>query len=229
MNQAAKKTVFLFVGILLPLIAFPETSPNSASLRSNPKTLAYLTDSSVDKKLVDIGKMWDKQLGVVCDSPVKVEYSADRIFIHKPVELPDGAQHPVDGIWQYRFDLVRCGHSTTYNTLVVSQKGAVPRDVPILPGKTIASPTLQMDTLQIVRSKVTMEAKVNKNSQCEDFVVSDTSLVSVPQQAKDGGAGGRWEERWMARYCNETVPIPVCFNPNAKGTAILTQSCAEAR
>lgn len=227
MSQAAMKAVFIILGALLPLAAFPETSSNNASLRNNAKTLAYLTDDGIETKLVEIGKAYDEQFGVVCNGEIKVKYSADTIFILKPVEFPDGTQHPMDGVWQYRFDFVRCGRSATYNVAIVAQKGGEPRYAPLLPGNTIASPTLQMDAIRIVRLKVAAEAKVKKNRQCDDFVISNTSLVSIPQQSKDGGAGGRWEERWVARYCGADIPTPICFTPNAKGTAMLTQSCAE--
>lgn len=210
---------------LLPSSAYSETTPNRPSLKQNTRTLAYVTDNSVQSSLIEIGKRQDKQLDITCTDQFKADYSVETISIFRPIVFPTGAEHPTEGVWLYKYEFNRCGRISTYNAAAEAQNGAKPKFLALLPGSTFASPPLQIDAMRMVVFKVMLEAKVKNNRDCDDLAITDTAISEMPTISKVTGLPGRWEEQWNVRYCKEISKVPVCFTPNAKGTYVLTQPC----
>jgi hypothetical protein len=228
MSELKILTVLSFLLLFLSSIANAEITQNRSTLKQNPKTLAYLTDSNIQNNLIEVGKALDKNLGVVCTEQFTAKFSVDTISVVKPIDFPDENQHPIDGLWQYRFEFTRCGQTSIYNAAVVAKKDSMPQFLALVPGNSIASPALQIDTIRTIVFKVMTEAKVKSNRQCDDLAIVNTTLSILPEPLSNTGVAGRWEERWTVRYCGEAIPMPVCFTPNAKGTSILTETCKEA-
>jgi hypothetical protein len=109
-------------------------------------------------------------------------------------------------MWVERFN-VECKEPLT-RTLLVLMKDNKPQAMPLLPGKTVADPSLQVDASNIVTTAALTRAKEN----CEDAGISDTEVTKAPP---DGG--GAWAERWTVITCDELQKIDVNFTPSAQG------------
>lgn len=188
-------------------------------------------DVEIAKTLAEMGRKWDRKLGISCGEDYRIRVAPGLVMVHSPIEFPDGAKHPTAGTWQYRFELDRCGTSKIYNVIAVADKNAPPRYGELVPGKTLASPILMRDTLGSLYMKATLEAKVKEKKECSDFAVKDTNLTVMPQVAQRGGSiaiTSPYEEAWVVRYCGAETSIPVCFTPKPDGgSSFLTQSCKD--
>lgn len=229
-------TLFISSITLLALVsnvAFAERATNIQALPPESRILAYVLGDGARDSLIELGRKWDQKLDLECGDAYLVKTQPALVVVHKPIEFPSDSTYPVEGIWQYRFDVSRCASIKTYNAIVVAGKDSAPRYVELLPGTTIASPILMRDTLPIVYMKVTMEAKVKEKKECNDFAVKDTKLTVIPPISKTAtgiAIGGRYEETWAVRYCGTEVAIPICFSPKPDGgTSFLTQPCKEAK
>jgi hypothetical protein len=109
-------------------------------------------------------------------------------------------------MWIERFN-VECKEPLT-RTLLVLMKDNKPRAMPLLPGTTVADPSLQVDASNIVTTAALTRAKKN----CEDAGISDTEVTKAPPEG-----GGPWTERWTVITCNEPQEIDVNFTPSAQG------------
>lgn len=222
--------------VSVALVSFPaiaERADNLFKLEKNSRILAYLTGDEASKKLFELGSAWDRKLGLQasCKSQYSVRARPGGIIIHRTIDLPPGAMHPVEGIWQVRFSLERCGESQTYNALVLADNGAAPAYQTLLPGKTIGTPVLLQDVLSQLTVKVFAESKARQNRECDDFIVTDTDLT-VPPRVFGSGAGatlaGSYEETWIVRYCGAKIRIPLCFTPKpGGGTSFISKPCSQ--
>ena len=217
--------------VLVSNVAFAERATNIQALSPESRILAYILGDGARDSLIELGRRWDKKLDLECGDVYFVKIHPALVVVHKPIEFPTDSPYPVEGIWQYRFEVSRCASTKTYNAIVVAAKDTAPRYVELLPGMTIASPILMRDTLPIVHMKVTMEAKIKEKKECDDFAVKDTKLTVIPPISKMAtgiAIGGRYEETWAVRYCGDEVTIPICFSPKVDGgTSFLTQLCKE--
>ena len=236
MNKARLSGLWMCVATAAALVSFSaiaERADNLFKLEKNSRILAYLTGNETSKKLFELGSAWDRKLGLQdsCKSQYSVRTRPGDIIVHRTIDLPSGAMHPVEGLWQVRFSLERCGKSQIYNALVFAADGAPPTYQTLLPGRTLGSPVLLQDVLTQLTPKVMAESKAKQNRECEDFIVTDTDLTVPPKVVGTGAEvtlAGNYEETWTIRYCGANIRISLCFSPNAGGgTSFISKPCSQ--
>jgi hypothetical protein len=109
-------------------------------------------------------------------------------------------------MWIERFNVV-CKQPLT-RTLLVLMKDDKPQAMPLLPGTTVADPSLQVDASNIVTTAAMTRSKTN----CEEAGISDTEVTKAPPEG-----GGPWQERWTVITCEVPQEIDVNFTPSADG------------
>jgi len=232
--------VFPVAFMLLGFIASPfanaervtSVAQSIQKLPQDSRILAYVTGEEATETLLKVGREWDKDLGIVCEEEYGIKVHPAGIFVLATIDLPEDKKYPTDGVWQYRYELTRCGSRQLYNVIVAAGKNAPPQYGRLIPGRTLASPTLLRDTVGPVNMKVTLETKVKENKECKDFAVKDTNVTVMPQVSQTNGvmSVGRYEETWVVRYCGKDISIPICFSPKPDGgTSMLTQLCKEVK
>ncbi len=77
----------------------------------------------------------------------------------------------------------------------------------LLPGQTRADPLLQRDVAMAAR----MAVKPKKPSGCHRAVVTDTSVVTPPQERNP------WVERWSFDLCGTQAAVELTFTPSVRG------------
>ncbi len=147
----------------------------------------------------------DKAFDQSCDSGYRIQPLS--ISVQSPIEMPDGAEQPVSGVWRFVFDAQRCGSTKRYNALFVIRDGALPRAQPLVPGATITSVQLMIDTLNNAKVLLLALAK-----DCKTLIVVDTRVTRPLTQL-----GASWGEEWQFLRCGETIDVPINFVPTADG------------
>jgi len=178
----------------------------------------YFTQRAVANILYSLGTRLDQSLGITCSERHQVKFGGIRLY--QPVDFPEGAKHPVSGIWLYQFSLERCGETKIYNALAIARKDRPPRFVPMTPGTTIASPVLARDASRSVAAQAGMQsAKAGVPKGCKDLRIFDTKNVSRPRDVVQAGktVKGFWEEVWTVLLCGVKVGIPITFWSDGKG------------
>ena len=92
--------------------------------------------------------------------------------------------------------------------------------LPLLPGATIADPSLQVDAANIV----TTAALTRGTNECNEAAITDTALTEKPR------VGQPRKERWSVSTCGDVQVVDVVFTPSAEGgTNIAVSSRDEVR
>jgi hypothetical protein len=79
---------------------------------------------------------------------------------------------------------------------------------PTLPGKTIASPLLQSDTLQFI-----LGLDGGTGEQCKQRKIVNTEILIAPASANSGTA----VERWTLDRCGKPIRYQVTMSPSPSG------------
>ncbi len=232
MRFCSLPAILALLCVLASPVARAERATNILALPNDSRIHANVTNEDARQNLVELGRKWDRKLGIACEEDYRIRIHPAHITVLKPIEFPDVSKYPVDGVWQYRFELTRCGSAKIYNALVAAGRDAPPRYSELLPGRTLSPANLMRDVLRTVYMKVTIETRVTEKMQCDDFVVKDTSLTVVPRIATTGvftSIASPYEEAWIVRYCGKDISVPLCFAPKpGGGVSFLPQSCNEA-
>ena len=88
-----------------------------------------------------------------------------------------------------------------------------------LPGKSIANPKLQYDSLMGVYAAV---GAIDQN--CDNFSVIDTAVIVSPQNLvskNDNYVAGDWKELWTVNYCGKNAQVPIKFILDEQGATYL--------
>lgn len=208
------------VGTLLTLAAttYAETVSTIADLPSNKKTVAYIYARPMQEAMYRLAVGQDKKFGLQqdCKSQYRVEpYS---IAILQPIDFPDDKQHPVKGIWNFRYQIQRCGESKFYNALFIASGNGETPPTPrtYYPGATNAGPLLIKDAMLSALPSALLKSG---QKDCKEIDVFDMRVTEKAHDVIDGGKTlrGVWSETWAFRLCGQMVDIAITFIPDATG------------
>lgn len=229
MTPASRSAYLLLTALLALSIAAPSgaqapvpsnaagTPASGGEARQPSRLTAYFHGKEQIGALYEVGRQWDKKLGLQqdCKGPYNIQPLS--IFLLKPIDFPDGKPHPVTGSWQHRYVFERCGKRMTYNTVFVARNGEKPEARPHYPGTTNASMQQITDALKAATPAALLRlAKRKRDCKAADLI--DTRLTLAPREAKEADKpAGRWEEAWTFRGCGQDVELPIVFTPDGKG------------
>ncbi len=198
-----------------------ETVYTTNELPNKKRTVGYMYSRDMLCGLYRLGVEQDKKFGIQqeCRTPYRVEpYS---VSILQPIDFPDDKQHPVKGVWNFRYQLQRCGDSKIYNAIFIAAGNgdAPPSPRAYYPGATSASPVLVQDTMRSALSSAMVKANLTA---CKDVDVFDMRVTQPPRDVVQGEKTlkGVWNETWTFRLCGRTVDVGISFipDPNGDGT-----------
>ena len=208
------------VGILTASLtyAYAETVNTIADLPNNKRTVSYIYSHTMQEWLYRLGVQQDKKFGLQkeCKSEYRVEpYS---ISILQPIDFPDDKPHPLKGVWNFRYQLQRCGESKFYNAIFVAAGNGDTPPTPraYYPGASSASPILVKDTMLGALPSAMMKAELKD---CKEIDVFDMRVTKPPHDVADGEKmfKGVWNESWTFRLCGQMVDVGVSFIPDTTG------------
>jgi hypothetical protein len=197
-------------------VALAEVVSRASDLSSNKRTATYITSRPMMEQLGRFGVQQDRQFGLHpdCKSPYNVVL--DNIVILSPIDFPDDMQHPVKGIWRFRYQFERCGDRKVYNLIyMANDKGETPAVKPYFPGTTYAGVILVKDAM----NSALQGASVRVDKACKNFEIFDMRVSESPHDVVEGATThkGVWNEIWTFRACGEMVEVPMTFIPDAVG------------
>lgn len=195
-----------------------DTVNSSADLLSNKRTVTYMYAQPMQEWLYKLGVGQDKKFSLQedCKSQYRVEpYS---VTVLQPIDFPEDKQHPVKGIWNFRYQLQRCGESKLYNVIFIASSNgeAPPTPRPYYPGETNAGPVLVKDAMMGALTSAMIKADL-KN--CKDIDVFDMRVSEKPHDVAEGEKilKGVWNEVWTYKMCGQMVDVGISFIPTAGG------------
>lgn len=198
--------------------ACAETVGTAADLANNKKTVAYVYSRTVQNLLFRLAVEQDRKFGLQqdCKSQYRVEpYS---IAVLQPIVFPDNKQHPEKGVWNFRYQLQRCGKSKFYNAMFMASADGETPPTPraYYPGTTNAGPVLIRDAIQPALMSAVLKSGLKD---CKDTDVFDMRVSREAHDlARDGkNLKGVWEEIWTFRLCGQMVETEITFIPDQTG------------
>ena len=193
--------------------AAAEVLSDIRNLQRDSPMAKYLTSSEAQQNLFNLAVGIDRQLGMECKGNHNLKIV--QILILNPIDRADSAPHPTSGVWKYGYDVTRCGSAKRYNALMSAKAGEAPQVMSLVPGTTISSPTLMVDTLRIAFAS----ASLLFGPDCKDVKLLDTELVQPPRTVTQGDKvrQGVWDERWTLVGCGQTFPRNITFTPDGAG------------
>jgi hypothetical protein len=224
MTPASRTAYLIMTAGLAAVSAMPANAQNAAPVptpsgetRQPSRLTAYLYGKEQIGALYEVGREWDKKLGLQqdCKGPYNIQPAA--VFLLKPIDFPEGKPHPVAGAWQHRYVFERCGKRMTYNAVFIARKGEKPETRPHVPGNTNASALLLADTLKGAHGAALL--RLSKRARdCRQAELIDTKLTRPPRETLEADKPiGQWEEAWTFRGCGHDVEVPITFSPDGKG------------
>lgn len=196
----------------------PDTSPAEPGVARRPSRLtAYLYGKEQIGALYEIGRQWDKKLGLQQDCKSQYNIQPLNLFLLKGIEFPEGKDHPVAGSWQHRFVFERCSKRMTYNAVFVARPGDKPEVRPHVPGNTNASMQQVSEALKAA-APAALARLAKRARNCKEAELIDTRLTHPPREPKEADKpAGHWEEAWTFRGCGHDIELSVVFTPDGKG------------
>jgi hypothetical protein len=194
--------------------ALAEVLGNVSELKPGTRMFAYLFSPERMSDLHGVGRHWDQKLGLQQDCRGRIGVKPLDLTLVKPIDLPEGGAHPVQGAWTYRFAYDRCGETKIYNAILLAKNGERPDVTPFFPGSTKASLKLFADAMPAVQ--LMAGGKLRKQvgtGNCGELQLFDMRVIKQP----DAASNGAWQESWTFRRCGKTVDIDVTFTPDGKG------------
>lgn len=220
MTPASRSASFFLMGWLAAMAATPAgaQAPAPTDARQPSRLTAYLYGKEQIGALYEVGRQWDRKLGLQQDCKGAYNIQPAALFLLKPIDFPEGKTHPVAGVWQHRYVFERCGKRMTYNAVFVAQPGDKPEVRPHVPGNTNASALLVAYTLRGAYPAALLRL-AKRAKDCKEADLIDTRLTQQPRtsSAEADKGGGRWEEVWTFRGCGHDVELPITFTPDGKG------------
>jgi len=190
----------------------------NADLLNNKKTAAYIYSRPMVEAMYKLAVEQDKKFGLQqnCKSEYRVEPFS--IAILSPIDFPEDKQHPTKGIWNFRYQLQRCGESKFYNTLFFANSGGETASTAraYYPGKSNAGPILIKDAMLSAAPIGLIQSGLKD---CKEFDVFDMHVTETAHNVVDGGKTfkGVWGETWTFRMCGQMVDVAITFIPDATG------------
>ena len=209
---SAMAVLFMFTGFSLA-----ETVNTSADLLNNKKTEAYLYSRPMFQTAYRLGVEQDKTFGLHLDCKTQYKLKPVDMAILSPIDFPDDKQHPIKGLWKFRYEFERCGESKIYNVLFLADsKGEAPLSRTYFPGSTRADPVLVKDALTTAAVNALLQSG---NKDCKNIDIFDMRVTEPPHDVVEGDKTFKrvWKEIWTFRVCGQMMDVPMTFVPDATG------------
>jgi hypothetical protein len=206
------------VAIAVPFAGSQAKVWDNSSLKPDSELFKYLTQRAVINVLYKLGTGLDKVFGITCKTRHSIKIEGFRLV--QPVDFPEGAKHPVSGVWKYQFSLTRCDSKKIYNAIALARVDKPPRFVPLTPGLALASPLLARDASKSVAAAAGARAgKAGVEKGCKNFRIFDTRYLSQPHDVTENGKTilGLWKEIWTVLACGIKIDVPITFWSDGKG------------
>lgn len=210
-------SVVLAVPFIFSNSSQAETVNTTADLQNNKTALAYIYSTPMLESMYRLGVEEDRKFGLHQDCKSKYLTRPVSAVVLKPIEFPEGKQHPTKGVWLTRYQLERCGDSKIYNALFLSSlNGEAPLPRSFHAGSTIASPVLIQDAL---RSVVPIAVAQSGLKDCKTALVFDMRVIEPPHNVVEGEKTlkGVWNELWTFSMCGQMIDVAMTFLPDATG------------
>ena len=216
------KTLTMFAAafaasLMLPGISEAETVNSTAELLNNKTAVAYVFSRSMLETMYRLGVGEDKKFGLQADCKSQYQVKPFSAVVMKPIEFPEGKQHPTKGVWLTRYQLERCGDSKFYNALFLANlNGEAPIPKAFYPGSTNAGPVLVGDAMM---SAVRGAMARSGLKDCKKADVFDMRVTESAHNVVEGDKTfkGVWNETWTFRMCGQMVDVAMTFIPDANG------------
>lgn len=207
-------------GALLALstVSHAETVNTTADLPNNKKTAAYIYSRPIVEAMYRLGVAQDRKFGLQADCKSEYRVEPFSIAVLSQIDFPDDKQHPAKGIWNFRYQLQRCGESKFYNALffVTGNGDAPPTPRAYFPGSSNAGPVLIKDAMLAAVPSALIQSGLKD---CKEIDVFDMRVSEAPHDVGDGDKArkGVWAETWTFRMCGQMVDVAITFVPDARG------------
>jgi hypothetical protein len=178
---------------------------------------AYIYSRANLTELSKLAQEQDEKFGI----DIHCKDAADAVtpknlIVIAPIDLPDGATHPVKGAWLMRYGFARCGVEKIYGAVFIAKPdGGPPLIQAYYPGSPRAGLRLIKDAMDAMLAAAKQRSP---NQACKDYSVFDMRVTEEPHDVVEQGAtfAGVWSEVWTFRACGVPIDVPVKFVPNAK-------------
>ena len=204
--------------VLITLASYAEVVNTNADLPNNMRTSAYIYSRPMVDIMYRLAVEQDRKFGLQqnCKSQYRVEPFS--IAVLSPIDFPGDKQHPIKGIWNFRYELQRCEESKFYNAMFFADGGGETAPTPrsYYPGKSSASPILIKDAMLLALPNGLIQSGLKD---CQEFDVFDMRVTETPHDVVEGSKTlkGVWSEAWTFRMCGQMVDVAITFIPDATG------------
>lgn len=218
----SKRSLMAFVAAFAASLMFPsmskaETVNTTADLLNNKMAIAYVFSRPMLETMYQLGIEEDKKFDLQVDCKSQYQVRPFSAVVMKPMEFPEGKQHPTKGIWLTRYQLLRCGDAKFYNALFLANtNGEAPMPKAFYPGSTNAGPVLVGDAMM---SAVTGALARSGLKDCKKADVFDMRVTEPAHNVVEGEKifKGVWNEIWTFRMCGQMIDVAMTFIPDANG------------
>jgi len=207
------KTLFLTLWMLLLATAAvaDENYATAADIKPG-RFQIYLQSNEMLANLNQVGRFWDKLLGLQQACQEQYAIKPVNLIILAPVVFPDAAQYPTAGIWRVQFEYNRCKDLKTYNAIFTAKDGGTPELLPAIPGYSDASPALALDAMRAVTPQVQAQLGKAGAKDCKQIYPFDARMTpTAVARPRDQS----WQEKWTFQGCGKQVVFLMTFNPQA--------------
>lgn len=198
--------------------AHAETVSTVNDLPNNKRTVGYMYARTMQESLYRLGVEQDRKFGIQQECKTQYRVEPYSVSILQPIDFPDDKQHPVKGVWNFRYQLQRCGESKFYNAIFIASGNgdAPPTARAYYPGATNAGPVLVKDAMLGALTSAMAKADLKD---CKDRDVFDMRVAEPSHDVNDGEKTlkGVWNEVWTFRLCGQMVDVGISFIPHTNG------------
>lgn len=205
---------FSIASMMMSPIAQAEVVNKNIDLLNNKKTAAYVHSRTMIDAMYRLGVEQDKKFGLQQDCKSEYKVKPYSVAVLSPIDFPDNKPHPLKGVWNFRYELERCGDLKFYNTIFIANNNGEPPTIRVyFPGSTNANPLLVKDAMLSAMLGAISRSGVKD---CKEIDVFDMRVTEKPHDVVEGGKHlrGVWSEAWTFRACGQMVDVPMTFIPD---------------
>lgn len=208
------RNTLLFLMFCIGFVTLAQAEP----IPMPPELKDYLMRPEHENAVV--GMMVQQWKAFVPDCPThKLENT--NVLISKLPEF-DASGEPISGEWRIISHMSGCSETRMLSVLYYFAADGTMKRIGLLPGTTIASPRLQVDSITYA---VLAMHKLMPTPDCKDIVVANTEFAGFDKENASTNTTGDTHsssEKWTMRTCGVTGVVTMHFVPNAKGMSIQT-------
>jgi hypothetical protein len=190
--------------LLIPATAYSQATPENDFAN-------IIQDISHHQAVLDAAQQTPVWTHIACGSASFNE--APEIAVYSPVRF-DPSGEPVAGEWREGIVATGCGPAITLNVLTKVTATATLATGPLLPGGTIADPSLQN-----AAQAPALSAAGGIPAGCADAYIADTAFVAY-ETAVTETKNAPWREIWSIRLCGATRKVIMHFLPTWQGVTV---------